>query len=132
MLASKYGTVPDFFGTAPSQMKQKIDTTVGQENIDSNGREECKSQSKQTPLRSKLEQRIRKSQSAKKVEGEHAKAANPEEVKAAIAKIEGELGVVLHSKWAEKQADQTKDRLVSAIKVTQCLTNFCLSISKIK
>jgi len=56
-------------------------------------------------LRSKLEQRIRKSQSAKKVEGEHAKAANPEEVKAAIAKIEGELGVVLHSKWAEKQAD---------------------------
>ena len=42
MLASKYGTVPDFFGTAPSQMRKKMDKAVDKENTDGNGREEDK------------------------------------------------------------------------------------------
>ena len=79
-------------------------------------------------MRSKLEQRIRKSQSAKKVDGEHAKAVNPEEVKVATAKIEEELGLVLHSIWAEKQAESAKDCQVSAIEVTQCLSNLYVSV----
>ena len=76
-------------------------------------------------MRSKLEERIRKSQSAKKLDAEHPKVVNPEEVKAATAKIESELGIVLHSSWSEKQVVQAKSSVVSLliIEVTQRLSN---------
>ena len=125
MLGSKYGAIPDFFGTRPSQLKEKVDDNpmTDKENNDGNGRDRAQEQGKDSAVRSKLEQRLRKSQSAKKVEGEHSKAVNTEEAKLAVAKIEEDLGIVLHSKWAEKKSESKKTHIVSFIKVTQCLIN---------
>ena len=54
-------------------------------------------------MRSKLEERIRKSQAAKKVDTENLKVVNAEELKqSAAARLEEDHGIVLHSRWAAK------------------------------
>ena len=127
MATSKYGKVPDFFGTPPSQMKlmNKREALAGKENGDGNGVDQLQ-QPAESAVRSKLEQRIRKSRSAKKVDGGQPIVGSPEGREAATAKIEEDLGVVLHSKWAVRQAEAARESLVSLIKVTQCPSNpFC-------
>ena len=57
--------------------------------------------------------------------------ANPEGVKAAVSKLENDLGVVLHSRWAEKQTENDKNSLVSFIKVTLCLSNILTAFRRI-
>lgn len=131
MLSSKYGAIPDFFGTRPSQMKDmRKEALAGKENGAVNGVSGLQ-QPRESGVRSKLEQRIRKSQSAKKVDGGQPDVVSPEERMAATAKIEEDLGVVLHSKWAVRQAESAKESLVSHVKVTQCLSNLFAPFSNI-